>query len=361
MSQKAWMQAYTKGSKAMQDRLAKVHRNNPEFQEFVKKHGFGGNLSVKQSGLQKKGSVQTVKPVTDPHPEKSDLDREAMIKAAAEKLRNRRQANANRVAFGGELGGGFQLPGSSFRRYSESIDESGPYAAMIANKKQKDYEELVRRETQERDEINRMNDFNAVQKHRDEVRKKMKKGFTYTPKKWVKEDITYKDGTIAMYKGGWIAKRGSKRLGAVVPTDDHAKKLIDATHKSLGQKTVDVITRKRQEIARGLGRFSLATESAANRRRIRSWDSAILPVERDHPLTVKPKQKPPFDPDPPRSNPGVVVGRNKPEVSRVRHLARLGLKKAVERDNINKTVDYISNPKYSVLDKNKINSLLKGK
>jgi hypothetical protein len=47
MSQKAWMNAYTKGSKEMQARLAQVHAKNPEFQAFLAKHGFGGNLSVK--------------------------------------------------------------------------------------------------------------------------------------------------------------------------------------------------------------------------------------------------------------------------------------------------------------------------
>ena len=120
MSQKAWMQAYTKGSKSLQARLAKIHANNPEFQEFVKKHGFGGNLSVKQSGKQK-SSAGTVQPVTGASPESNPkLDREAMIKAAAEKIRNRRAAAANRVAFGGELGGGFGLHNMGFRQYRES-------------------------------------------------------------------------------------------------------------------------------------------------------------------------------------------------------------------------------------------------
>lgn len=121
MSQKAWMNVYTKGSKAMQDRLAKVHANNPEFQDFIKKHGFGGNLSVKQSGLQKKPSVATVKPVDNPNPERGNLSREAMIKAAAEKIRNRKLAAGNRAAFGGELGGSFAMPGASFRTYREEV------------------------------------------------------------------------------------------------------------------------------------------------------------------------------------------------------------------------------------------------
>ena len=136
MSQnKAWMNAYTKGSKSLQARLSKIHANNPEFQEFVNKHGFGGNLSVKQSGQQKTHSVASVKPTTDPHPESKvgPQDRMAMIKASAEKIKNRRMANANRVAFGGELGGGFQMPAGSFRRYSESLDESKVVDKILAH------------------------------------------------------------------------------------------------------------------------------------------------------------------------------------------------------------------------------------
>jgi hypothetical protein len=123
MSQKAWMNAYTKGSKSLQDRLAKVHAKNPEFQEFLKHHGMGANLSVKQSGIQKK-SAATVKPVTPAHPERSNLDRLAVIKAAAEKQRDRRHAASNRASFGGELGGNFSMPGSGFRTYRESLDEA---------------------------------------------------------------------------------------------------------------------------------------------------------------------------------------------------------------------------------------------
>jgi hypothetical protein len=178
-------------------------------------------------------------------------------------------------------------------------------------------------------------------------------------KRKMSEDIAYKDGTIAMYKGGWIAKRDGKKIGTTMPTDDHAKKLIDVTRKSLAHKTIDVIMRKKQEIARGLGRMSLAAESAQNRRRVRSWDSAVMPELK--PLRVKPKTNPPFDPDPPKKNLGIVVGKNDPGYSKARHLARQGLKKQMERDRVNKTIDYISNPKYSVLDKNHINTLLKGK
>jgi hypothetical protein len=95
---------------------------------------------------------------------------------------------------------------------------------------------------------------------------------------------------------------------------------------------MDVLKRKSMEIAKGLGRHSLATESAANRRRIRSWDSAVLPVEHDHPLTTTPKSKPPFTPDKPKKNLGVVVGKNDPGYSRARHLARLGLKKVMANE-----------------------------
>jgi hypothetical protein len=150
-------------------------------------------------------------------------------------------------------------------------------------------------------------------------------------KRKMSEDIAYKDGTIAMYRGGWIAKRDGKRLGTTMPTDQHAKDLLDATRKSLAQKTMAAIKSKSQEVMKSLAGRKLATESAANRRRIRSWDSAIMPELK--PLTVKPKKKgPPFDADPPKDNPGVVVGKNNPSYSRVRHLARLGLRKAMEQD-----------------------------
>ena len=124
MSQKAWMTAYTKGSKSLQQRLAKIHANNPEFQDFVKKHGFGGNLSVKQSGLQKKSSIG-VQQTEKNAPTKGPVDREAMIRAAAEKLRDRKLAAANRSAFGGELGGGWSMPSMGFRTYREDVDYKG--------------------------------------------------------------------------------------------------------------------------------------------------------------------------------------------------------------------------------------------
>jgi len=354
MSQKAWMNAYTKGSKSLQDRLAKVHRNNPEFQDFVKKHGFGGNLSVKQSGLQKKPSVATVKPTDAPNPERGNLDREALIKAAAEKIKNRRMANANRVAFGGELGGGFSMPGGGFRRYSESIDET------VAANFRKIVPGLGKLQAKNRAmDLDKELDQGIIAKKftRKERMRRAKHIERFArvasgENAFRKEDISYKDGQISMYKGGWVAKRDGKRIGTNVPSKEHAKSLIDNTYKSLTRKTMDVVKKKAREVMSGFGKHSLATESAANRRRIRSWDSAVL---KDR------SNDPPFTPDKPHKNLGIVVGKNDPGYSKARHLARLGLKKAVERDRINKTIDYISNPKYSVLDKNKINSLLKGK
>lgn len=48
-AEKAWHKAFTSGSKALQDRLRKVHAKNPEFQSFLGKHGFEGGSSVKQA------------------------------------------------------------------------------------------------------------------------------------------------------------------------------------------------------------------------------------------------------------------------------------------------------------------------
>lgn len=295
MSQKAWMNAYTKGSKDMQARLAKIHKNNPEFQDFVKKHGFGGNLSVKQSGLQKKGSVQTVKPVTPDSPEKNkNLDREAVIKAAAEKLRNRRLANSNRVAFGGELGGDFSMHRGGWRRYSESVEESVAanfrkivpgLGKLQAKNRALDLDDKLTQGIQKK---------SMTRKERMRIAKHVERFARVASgqKAFQKEDIAYKDGTIAMYRGGWIAKRDGKRLGTTMPTDLHAKELLDATRKSLAQKTMSALKGKAKSVMQGFATRKLATESAANRRRIRSWDSAVLPVEHDHPLhTEHPKKK----------------------------------------------------------------------
>lgn len=317
MSQKAWMQAYTKGTKALQARLAKIHANNPEFQEFVKKHGFGGNLSVKQSG-QQKTSIATVKPVDDPHPErkKGPQDREAMIKAAFEKAKDRRRAHANRVAFGGELGGGFALPNMRFRTYRESLDYSG-------------LKRLSRKPTKAEREYMKNDPENQAQFERIRKRFAKRANLAYLAGKKVNEDVPYKDAAYTMRRGGWVVKRNGKIASMVLPTEDHAKAFINSTRKTLAAKVAAVVRRKAKEIAHGMGRMSLATESAANRRRVRSWDSAVMPELK--PVTVKPKKKLPFDADPPKKNLGVVVGKNDPGYSRARHLARLGLKKAMEQ------------------------------
>lgn len=122
----AWKNAFEKGSKAMQKRLQQIHAKNPDFQEFMQKHGFGQTLSAKQAEMQKKSSVVTVPPADTDAPEKKKgpQDRLAAIKSAAEKAKLRRQAASSRTAWGGELGGGFVMPGSSFRRYSESLGEA---------------------------------------------------------------------------------------------------------------------------------------------------------------------------------------------------------------------------------------------
>ena len=125
----AWKSAFEKGSKRIQSNLRKIHAKNPEFQEFVNKHGFGVTLSKKKAENQsakRPPSSPTVKPTSPAHPEakKGPVDRLAMIKAAQEKRKLRNQAASNRIAWGGELGGSFQMPGNSFRRYSESLEEA---------------------------------------------------------------------------------------------------------------------------------------------------------------------------------------------------------------------------------------------
>lgn len=125
----AWKSAFEKGSKKVQANLRKIHAKNPEFQEFIDKHGFGVTLSKKKAenqGAKRPSSSPTVKPTSPAHPEakKGPVDRLAAIKQAAEKRKLRNQAASNRIAWGGELGGSFQMPGSSFRRYSESLHEA---------------------------------------------------------------------------------------------------------------------------------------------------------------------------------------------------------------------------------------------
>ena len=554
MSQKAWMNAYTKGSKSLQARLSKIHAANPEFQDFVKKHGFGGNLSVKQSGQQKTHSVASVKPVDNSQPEAKigPQDREGMIKAAAEKIKNRRMANANRVAFGGELGGGFQLPGSGFRRYSESAMPSG-IAKLVKKYADKSPEELhagfkevsgrtaksvkdlarsaawrhgygknsdhywskikhleeevwnktsaergikpgeVDTDTFERDKkilaqrksrpyqpnkptfASGMRDAAAklkadrAEKTDEEVlATHLDGGYTHTlnkhgdkqyshvmePKsgkgrqtviggkvvvgqsweeatgKKLKEEVltelskyklkTYKkaaradwsdalvgrgrhakakrgkglygvlfnkehpvekrergmkmatnklmpiskkvkikaqgvktisakrqgelnleevhfgDASYTMRRSGWVVNRGGKTVSAVLPSEQHAKEFITRSRKTLGYKLGKVLRDKAADIAHGLGRsvggtmtHAKVAESAANRRRVRSWDSAVMPELK--PLRVEPKEKPPFTPDKPKANLGIVVGKNPPGYSKARDLARRGLAQQMQK------------------------------
>jgi hypothetical protein len=396
MSQKAWLNAFTKGSVQLQDRLKKVHKNNPEFQSFLKTQGMDSTLSVKQSGLHQKSNA-TVKPVTQPSPEKQIGSREAMIKAAAEKIRDRRHAASNRVSFGGELGGGFSMPGSGFRTYRESLDE-----ASLADKIRahpgvdyyggKDDDHMVnlkkgwhmgdgQRSFGNRNARDTWHDLKKVVKFKEGEAKeygidesvaanfrkvipglgklqaknraldlddKLTKGIQnrsltrkqrMTAAKHIErfarvasgekafktvqktdEDIAYKDGTIKMYKGGWIALRDGKRLGTNVPTDKDAKALLDSTRKSIVRKTMDVLKKKKFEIMRGLGHNAMAAESVESRKGGRSSDSAV-----------------------------------------VKKSLKDRVMKALERKRINQTVDYIKNPKYSVLNKDTINRLLKGK
>lgn len=366
MSQKAWMNAYTKGSKSLQDRLARVHAKNPEFQDFVKKHGLGSNLSVKQSGQQKKTtSIGSVKPVTDANPERGKLDRLAVIKAAAEKQRNRRLANSNRVAFGGELGGGFQMPGSGFRRYSESLEEESVYMKVhdphkttgmpsgwnkvhtIKKDGDKHYVELkdkgygvmfhadgnkhqLRRGHKHgqpitvhtaHDIVNGQNEAwdesnykwaEQSPEWKEKVKKDAAQRKSLPPKKSsfasgmkraaeqlrkdrarkTDEEVNYGDASYTMRRGGWVVKRNGKVASVILPTEKHAQDFINSTKMTLGRKVANVVRNKAKDIARGMGRISYATESAANRRRILSYDSAILPVEHEHPLTTPhPKAK----------------------------------------------------------------------
>jgi hypothetical protein len=446
MSQKAWMNAYTKGSKSLQARLSKIHANNPEFQDFVKKHGFGGNLSAKQSEKQKTHSVASVKPVDNAQPEAKvgPQDREGMIKAAAEKIKNRRMANANRVAFGGELGGGFQMPASGFRRYSEEtineagkladkirahpaveyyggaddshfinlkkgwhmgdgqrsfgnqnvkdawhdlkrvvkfkkgeaknvygIDESNMPASIIKTKQkfaEKSPEELraafkevagrtgksvedIARSTARRHGhknvdtyLNRMKEewnktsaergikpgevdtdtFERDKKilaqrkpnvylNRPSFASGLKKAAANRAKK-TDEEVDYKDAKLKMRRSGWVVSRNGKVQSAVLPSQDHAKRFVDDTRMTLGKKLGSLIRKKAKDIARGMGKQSYATESAANRNRIMSPDSAIL----------KDRSSPPFTPDKPK-NLDVIVGKRGIGYAKSHMLARKGL------------------------------------
>jgi hypothetical protein len=121
---KAWLNTLNRGSKSLQKKLAKRHAKNPAYQDFSKKHGSNKSLSAAKSGTVEKRVAKVDEPSPDqPQMKISMKDRESIIRHAAEKTKMRRLANANRVAFGGELGGGYVLPRSGFRRYSEAYGD----------------------------------------------------------------------------------------------------------------------------------------------------------------------------------------------------------------------------------------------
>lgn len=74
------------------------------------------------------------------------------------------------------------------------------------------------------------------------------------------EQVAYKDGTIAMHKGGWIAMRNGKRVGTVMSTKKQAQEVIDGSRKTLLQK----IARKVQ-MTRNLGKFATESTEINNR------------------------------------------------------------------------------------------------
>ena len=61
MSEAAWNKAFTQGSKAMQDRLRKVHAKNPKFQAWLQKSGHGAGVSVKQASKEVKATERAKK------------------------------------------------------------------------------------------------------------------------------------------------------------------------------------------------------------------------------------------------------------------------------------------------------------
>jgi ribosomal protein L25 (general stress protein Ctc) len=61
MSEAAWNKAFTQGSKAMQDRLMKVHAKNPKFQAWLQKSGHGAGVSVKQASKEVKATERAKK------------------------------------------------------------------------------------------------------------------------------------------------------------------------------------------------------------------------------------------------------------------------------------------------------------
>jgi len=58
MSEAAWNRAFTQGSRALQDRLKKVHASNPKFQAWMQKSGHGAGASVKQASKEVKPSAR---------------------------------------------------------------------------------------------------------------------------------------------------------------------------------------------------------------------------------------------------------------------------------------------------------------
>jgi len=381
---KAWMSAMTHGSKSLQTRLAKIHANNPEFQEFVKNHGFGGNLSAKQSEKQQKSSIATVAPITPTTPENKigPKDREDMIRAAAEKAKHRRQANANRVAFGGELGGGFVLPRSSFRKYSEAYGDKviaplldkhyiayHPETKIIKkigsnrhiNKYVKKYPEYKIGYTSWNDK--KIGDiFNPIKlgesKKKIELGKRIPQlpgpkgghpiptgykrvkdihGFNVLQK--IKENIKYMDGVITMKRGGWVAMRGSVQIGPATTNKNAAKSYIRSSKKNINQKLSKVLNMKKREIALGLGRFNQVVDQTEGTQFI---NPAHVKISNDrYMVTGISKDKDlPFEPDPPKKNPGVTIGKNRPAgLSRARWLARMAMKKEINKEKNNKVED----------------------
>jgi len=61
MSEAAWNKAFTQGSRALQDRLKKVHANNPKFQAWIQKSGHATDTSVKQASKQVKPTERVKK------------------------------------------------------------------------------------------------------------------------------------------------------------------------------------------------------------------------------------------------------------------------------------------------------------
>ena len=61
MSEAVWDKAFTQGSRALQDRLRKVHAKNPKFQAWLKSSGHGSGESVKQASKEVKTSERVKK------------------------------------------------------------------------------------------------------------------------------------------------------------------------------------------------------------------------------------------------------------------------------------------------------------